>query len=146
VTVSAVFVPNEKLVSILPNRHSAEDNRSFHRKIHVSVDKQSDLEAIHMSQDSNIMNVGSRSFKKSHSFYKKKSKNNAIIGKLVVVVTDSGVGLSLVNLKRLFKEVFNTSVHFQSYSYSEMFFIDEVIRMIIQSARLHLLDRYIFFF
>jgi signal transduction histidine kinase len=110
VTVSAAFVPNEKQVSTMVHRQRAEDNWSFRKKIHASVDKEPDLEAMHIFQESN--SIRSRSFKRSleSDFNKKKSKNNAILGKLVIVVSDSGVGLSIANLKRLFKEVFNTSV------------------------------------
>jgi signal transduction histidine kinase len=97
VTVSAAFVPNEKAI-VLNSIHVTVDQ----------VDQESDLEAMDMFQDSNSIMFRNRSFQ--NNFDRKKSENDVIIGKLVIVVSDSGVGLSIMNLKRLFKEVLNTFI------------------------------------
>jgi signal transduction histidine kinase len=105
VTVCAAFVPNEKQVPVPLRRHSEEDYMSYRSmKVYAVAEKQPDIEAA----VPNSQELSSRSIK-SYKSLKSKTKNNTINGKLVIVISDSGVGLSRVNLKRLFKEVLETS-------------------------------------
>jgi nitrogen fixation/metabolism regulation signal transduction histidine kinase len=99
VTVSAAFISNEDEEGL--KRQTAEDlTLKRNSKIHAAVEI--DLEA----GDSNTVGSRRNSYK---NYSTKKSQKGDISGKLVIVVSDSGVGLSRINLKRLFKEVFNSS-------------------------------------
>jgi hypothetical protein len=98
--VSATFVPKEKVIG--SRRHST---------VHAAPldsDLEGGLEAMKLAEDySNPVGTRRRSFESN--FKKKGGMKNNISGKLVIVITDSGVGLSRINLKRLFKEVLNSS-------------------------------------
>jgi hypothetical protein len=101
VTVSAAFIPTAKEIL---RRNSADDMSSRRHNIdnRIHASGESDLEARHLSEDSNTPGTSGGSL---GSNFKKKINNSTISGKLVIVISDSGVGLSKINLKRLFKEV-----------------------------------------
>jgi hypothetical protein len=103
--VSAVFISNEKENGL--RRHSMDVDAGMKRhsmvnKVHTTLEI--DVEAA----ESNLVGTRRGSFE---SISKKKSKNGIISGKLVIVITDSGVGLSRINLKRLFKEVNSSNLY-----------------------------------
>jgi hypothetical protein len=107
-----VFISDEKENGL--RRHSTDvdagmKGHSMVNKVHTTLEI--DVEAA----ESNLVGTRRRSFE---GILKKKSKNGMICGKLVIVIKDSGVGLSRINLKRLFKEVLNSSNLYEYNIYS----------------------------
>jgi signal transduction histidine kinase len=113
VTVSAVFVPNKDDFGIDSGRIKPTKTNNFMKRFTESLrvtitDDLQDLEVGPKPENGISNNHIDESFNSS----KVKDENETDYGKFLIVVRDSGVGMSEANQKRLFHEVvqFNPEV------------------------------------